>query len=109
MNVGAPQEPDDRSPFEVKACSTGGQIISFGRADTHVTCIAQALEPSHKKCAPGDSIMEKENGMVIQLGVTPRYLDPRCHERLYEIDMGVNERRDRPNTDAALTKTETHI
>ncbi len=53
--------------------------------------------------------MKKENGVVIQLGVTPRYLDPRCHERLYEIDMGVNERRDRPNTDAALTKTETHI
>ena len=43
--------------------------------------------------------MEKENRVVIQLGGTPRYLDPRCHERLYEVDMGVNERRDRPDAD----------
>ncbi|WP_421661409.1 hypothetical protein [Nitrospira sp. BLG_2] len=53
--------------------------------------------------------MEKENGVAIQLGVTPRYLDPRCHERLYEIDMGVNELRDRPDADPALTKMEEHI
>jgi hypothetical protein len=35
--------------------------------------------------------VEKENGVVCQLGVTPRYLDPRCHEALYEVDVGVNE------------------
>ncbi|MDI3462171.1 MAG: hypothetical protein OJF50_000992 [Nitrospira sp.] len=64
------------------------------RADTHAACRAQALEPSHKKCAPGDSIMEKENGVVIQLGGTPRYLDPRCHERLYEVDIALWDRPD---------------
>ena len=35
--------------------------------------------------------MEKESSVVVQLGMPPRYLDPRCHERLYEVDMGVNE------------------
>lgn len=39
--------------------------------------------------------MEKMNSMVIQLGMTPRYLDPRCHEALHEVDVGVNEVRDR--------------
>jgi len=36
-------------------------------------------------------MVKKENSVAIQLGVTPRYLDPRCHEALYEVDMGVNE------------------
>jgi hypothetical protein len=49
--------------------------------------------------ARGDSIVEKENGVVCQLGVTPRYLDPRRHEALYEVDVGVNELRDRPDAD----------
>lgn len=35
--------------------------------------------------------MEEHDGSVAQLGMTPRYLDSRCHEALYEIDMGVNE------------------
>ena len=51
--------------------------------------------------------MEKESSVVVQLGMPPRYLDPRCHERLYEVDMGVNELRDRPDADSALTKMET--
>ncbi|HEU5406921.1 MAG TPA: hypothetical protein VFU48_04100 [Nitrospira sp.] len=32
--------------------------------------------------------MEKESGVVVQLGMPPRYLDQRCHEVLYEIDLG---------------------
>ena len=44
-------------------------------------------------------MVEKENGVVLQLSVTPGYLDPRCHERLYEVDLGGNERRDRPDAD----------
>jgi len=43
--------------------------------------------------------MKKESGVVIQLGGTPRYLAPRCHERLYEVDMGVNALWDRPDAD----------
>ena len=35
--------------------------------------------------------MEEDDGGVAQLGMTPRYLDSRCHEALYEIDVGVNE------------------
>ncbi|MBS0181437.1 MAG: hypothetical protein JSS39_03490 [Nitrospira sp.] len=36
-------------------------------------------------------MVEKVNSAVIQLGRTPRYLDVRCHEALYEVDVGVNE------------------
>jgi hypothetical protein len=37
------------------------------------------------------------DGASIQLGPTPLYLDPRCHEALYEIDVGVNEVREQLN------------
>ncbi|MDF0643832.1 MAG: hypothetical protein P0111_07350 [Nitrospira sp.] len=30
----------------------------------------------------------------MQLGITPRYLDPRCQEAFYEVDVGVNEMSD---------------
>lgn len=46
-------------------------------------------------------MVEKENGVVFQLGLTPRYLDPRCHEALYEVDVGVNEVCDLPNGNIA--------
>lgn len=49
----------------------------------------------------GDSIVGKGNRVVIQLGVTPSYLDRRCHEALYEVDVGVNEVRDRLGRDVA--------
>jgi hypothetical protein len=39
--------------------------------------------------------VEEHDGGVAQLGTTPRYLDSRCHEALYEIDVGVNELYDR--------------
>lgn len=35
--------------------------------------------------------MGEHDRAAVQLGMTPRYLDPRCHEALYEIDVGVNE------------------
>lgn len=38
--------------------------------------------------ARSDSIVEKESSVVVQLGVVPRYLDPHCHEALYEVDEG---------------------
>lgn len=38
-------------------------------------------------------MVEKANTVILQLGTTPRYLDPRCHEALYEVDVGVNEVR----------------
>lgn len=38
-------------------------------------------------------MVEKTNSVILQLGVTPRYLDPRCQEALYEVDVGVNEVR----------------
>ena len=46
-------------------------------------------------------MMKKENRVIMQLGVTPRYLDPRCHEALYEVDVGVNEVRGRLDGDVA--------
>ncbi len=41
-------------------------------------------------------MVEKENSVVVQLGMTPCYLDPHCHEALYEVDVGVKELCDRP-------------
>ncbi len=45
--------------------------------------------------------MQEHGGAVVQLGITPRYLDPHCHEALYEVDVGVNEARDRPEGDVS--------
>ena len=45
--------------------------------------------------------MKKQNSMIVQLGMTPRYLDLYCHEALYEIDVGVNEVRDRLDGEVA--------
>ncbi|NGZ08197.1 MAG: hypothetical protein CV088_02280 [Nitrospira sp. LK70] len=45
--------------------------------------------------------MEQVNSMAIQLGMTPHYLDARCHEALYEVDVGVNEVRGRLGKDVA--------
>lgn len=47
--------------------------------------------------ARGDSIVEKVNSVDVQLGMTPHYLDLQCHEALYEVDLGVNEVRNRPD------------
>jgi hypothetical protein len=41
--------------------------------------------------AKGDSIVEKKYRVIVQLGMTPRYLDLHCHEAQYEVDVGVNE------------------
>jgi hypothetical protein len=50
--------------------------------------------------------VEEHDGGGAHLGMTPRYLDSRCHEALYEIDAGVNEVRDRPAWyDAGLEET----
>lgn len=49
--------------------------------------------------ARGDSIVQNESNVVVQLGMTPRYLDLHCHEALYEVDVGVNELRDQPEGD----------
>lgn len=49
--------------------------------------------------------MEEQDGAVVQIGMTPHYLDPRCHEALYEVDVGaygVRERRD--EDDAGFTE-----
>lgn len=51
--------------------------------------------------AKGDSIVEEATPVPLQLGMTPRYLDVRCHEALYEVDLGVNEVRDRLGSDVA--------
>lgn len=45
--------------------------------------------------------MKNVNSVVVQLGKTPRYLDPHCHEALYEVDAGVNEVRGRLDGDFA--------
>jgi hypothetical protein len=39
----------------------------------------------------GGSIVAEENVVLRRLGMTPLYLDARCHEALYEVDVGVNE------------------
>ncbi len=45
--------------------------------------------------------MGKEHRVILQLGMTPRYLDLHCHEAQYEVDVGVNEVRDRLGKDVA--------
>jgi hypothetical protein len=37
--------------------------------------------------------------MTVHIGMTPRYLDSRCHEALYEVDMGVYGVHERSNED----------
>ncbi|MEX5214163.1 MAG: hypothetical protein NW703_08355 [Nitrospiraceae bacterium] len=47
-----------------------------------------------------DEQSDPERVVVAQLGMTPRYLNPCCQEALHEVDVGVNEVRDR--TDSAV-------
>lgn len=44
----------------------------------------------------------RDDEIAVQIGMTPRYLDPRCHEALYEVDVGAYgacEWRDRDDAD----------
>lgn len=45
--------------------------------------------------------MGKVQRVIVQLGLTPRYLDLHCHEAQYEVDVGVNEVRDRLDGEVA--------
>lgn len=42
-------------------------------------------------------VQEYSDGTVVQLGMTPRYLDTHCQEALYEVDVGINELQGRPD------------